>query len=244
VLILAGALALVGCDSEDGDGDGAGGEVGSQAACCSAADPDAEPARGAPSEGDATSGAAPADGGPIDPVAADAGSAEPIAPDAARSTPDAGPPGAPHDTPAAIVLAPGERDIGHGWIGFGQPDEARLRAVVEQGARVISLRYPEEDPFDEQALVESLGGTFVRYPTQGGQYQDEGFRQGMFDLYDAQLAEGGTVYLHCASSNRVGASWALYHFYRRGYSAEEAVAVGQQAGLSSLAGLVRQVIGE
>ncbi len=167
-------------------------------------------------------------------------------PDTAVAEADAAPedPDPQHDLRSEIPVAGAEHDIGHGWIGFGQPSQDRLREVVGQGARVISLRYPEEESFDEQALVEGLGGSFDRYPTQGGQYLEEAFREGMFDLYDAQLAEGGTVYLHCASSNRVGASWALYHYFRRGYSLEEAVAVGREAGLTSLEELVRDVAGQ
>lgn len=165
---------------------------------------------------------------------ADAG-ANPID-DPADDGADAGP-------PALVPVGASEHDLGGGWIGAGQPSEARLREVVEAGARVISLRYPEEDPFNEEAVVDELGGVFIRYPTQGSSYQDVSFRQGMYDLYDAQAAEGGLVYLHCASSNRVGASWALYQAERKGVPAEEAIALGKQAGLASLESMVRDILG-
>jgi hypothetical protein len=49
------------------------------------------------------------------------------------------------------------------------------------------------------------------------------------------------VYLHCASSNHVGPSWALYHAERLGVPPEEALAMGRAAGLGSLEALVREV---
>lgn len=145
-------------------------------------------------------------------------------------------------TPALVAVG-AEHDIGYGWVGGGQPSEERLTEVVTAGARVISLRYADEDPFAEQALVEGLGGTFIRYPTEGSSYQSVDFREAMYDLYDEQMALGGPVYLHCASSNRVGASWALYHAERKGLPAADALEVGRQAGLSSLEPMVRDILG-
>lgn len=147
------------------------------------------------------------------------------------------------DPPALVPVGSSEHDIGSGWIGAGQPSEERLREVVAAGARVISLRYADEDPYAEQAVVEELGGTFIRYPTESSSYQSVPFREEMYDLYDAQMALGGQVYLHCASSNRVGASWALYQGERKGLPAEEALELGRQAGLSGLEPMVRDILG-
>jgi protein tyrosine phosphatase (PTP) superfamily phosphohydrolase (DUF442 family) len=136
-----------------------------------------------------------------------------------------------------------EADIGDGWIAAGQPTEERLTEVVTLGARVITLRAQSEETFDEQALVEGLGGTFIRYATTAADYQNVAFREAMYDLYDAEFAKGGPVYLHCASSNRVGASWALYNAERRDVPAEEAVQMGKDAGLASLESMVREILG-
>lgn len=147
------------------------------------------------------------------------------------------------NTPQALTATQShEAEILYGWLAAGQPSEDRLREVVEQGAVVISLRAVAEDPFDEPALVESLGGTFIRYPTSGPDYDSVDFREGMYDLYDEQLDAGNLVYLHCASSNRVGASWALYQAERKGVPAEEAIQMGRDAGLSSLESRVRAVL--
>jgi protein tyrosine phosphatase (PTP) superfamily phosphohydrolase (DUF442 family) len=136
-----------------------------------------------------------------------------------------------------------EADIGEGWIAAGQPTQARLEDVVGQGARILSLRHASEEAFDEQALVESLGGTFIRYATSGSDYENVAFREAMYDLYDAEHEKGGPVYLHCASSNRVGASWALYNAERKGVAAEDALELGRQAGLGSLESMVMDILG-
>lgn len=135
-----------------------------------------------------------------------------------------------------------ERDVEFDWIAAGQPTEARLTEVVEAGVPVISLRYPEEDPFDEPGLVEGLGGSFTRYPTSGNDYRDVAFREGMYDLYEALIDAGGTVYLHCASSNRVGASWAFFHAERLGFDVDAALEVGRAAGMRSLESLVVEIL--
>lgn len=139
--------------------------------------------------------------------------------------------------------AEGEHELQGGWIGAGQPSEARLQEVVERGARVITLRGTSEEPFDEQAAVEGWGGTLLRHATSAKDFGDEAFREALFDLFDRQRAEPGVVYLHCASANRVGASWALYQGLRRGMPAEEALALGEAAGLGSLGPSVRELLG-
>ena len=58
-----------------------------------------------------------------------------------------------------------------------------------------------------------------------------------------QLDAENIVYLHCASSNRVGASWALYQAQRKGVPAEDAIEMGKAAGLTSLESRVRSVLG-
>jgi protein tyrosine phosphatase (PTP) superfamily phosphohydrolase (DUF442 family) len=136
-----------------------------------------------------------------------------------------------------------EHDIGHNWLSAGQPSEARVRQLVGMGAAIISLRYPQEDPFDEPALVAELGGTYTRYPVQASDYEDPDFREALYDIYDAHMEAGGPVYMHCASSNRAGASWALYQAERVGVDPEEALELGRQAGMSSTAALVRGILG-
>ncbi len=145
--------------------------------------------------------------------------------------------------PSLMATESNEADILYGWVAAGQPTEARLTEVVATGAVIISLRHVEEEMFDEQALIEGLGGTFVRYPTSGEDYDNMAFREAMYDLYDGYVDSETIVYLHCASSNRVGASWALYQAQRKGVAPEEALIMGQAAGLSSLTSRVRSLLG-
>jgi protein tyrosine phosphatase (PTP) superfamily phosphohydrolase (DUF442 family) len=166
-----------------------------------------------------------------------------IAPAAGDAVSDDRPDVPEPELPALVAVGASEHDIGYGWVGGGQPTEARLADVVATGALVITLRPASEDPFNEQQVVEDLGGTFVRYPTVAADYDDGAFRQAMYDLYDDEMDAGGPVFLHCASSNRVGASWALYHAERKGLPAEEAIERGQAAGLASLEPMVRDILG-
>ncbi len=147
------------------------------------------------------------------------------------------------DSPTLSATESNEADILYGWVAAGQPTEERVEEIVATGATIISLRLESEDPFDEPGLIDSLGGTFIRYPTRGSDYDDVDFREGMYDLYDEQLEAGNIVYLHCASSNRVGASWALYQAERKDVPPEEAIEMGKDAGLSSLEDRVREILG-
>ena len=144
---------------------------------------------------------------------------------------------------AFIPTASHESALGDGWLAAGQPSKARLEDTVGQGATVVSLRNKSEEPFAEQAFVESKGGTFVRYAVSTSQYGDKAFRAALWDLYDAWQVKGGLVYLHCASSNRVGASWALYQFERKGLSKQAAYDLGVKAGMTGASSIVKQVLG-
>lgn len=170
----------------------------------------------------------------------DIGGSVDVGTQADTASPDTGPDVA---TPTLSATEANEADVLYGWVAAGQPSEARVEEVVATGATIISLRLANEDPFDESGLIDSLGGTFIRYPTTASSYDDVNFREAMYDLYDEQLDAGVIVYLHCASSNRVGASWALYQAERKGVAPEEAITMGQAAGLQSLEGTVRGILG-
>lgn len=145
--------------------------------------------------------------------------------------------------PTLMASEANEADVLYGWVAAGQPSATRVEEIVATGATIISLRLMSEDTFDEPGLIEGLGGTFIRYPTMASDYDNVAFREAMYDLYDAQLDAGVIVYLHCASSNRVGASWALYQAERKGVPPEDAIAMGKAAGLASLESTVRTVLG-
>jgi protein tyrosine phosphatase (PTP) superfamily phosphohydrolase (DUF442 family) len=92
--------------------------------------------------------------------------------------------------------------------------------------------------------VASAGGSYVRFPVRGSQYPSKEFRESLYDFLDAQLAKPGRVFFHCASSNRIGAAWALYHAERKKVPRDKALAMGKAAGLKSLEPVVVEVLGQ
>lgn len=121
-----------------------------------------------------------------------------------------------------------------GKIYFGgQPTEGAIRSAPEHGIKVVvNLRSNEEMEgvdFDEAKLVEALGMRYVSIP----------ITPPTFDAPDADrlkevLTETpGPVLIHCKSSNRVGALWALYLARHRGVAVDDAIRYGQSAGLRS-----------
>ncbi len=112
----------------------------------------------------------------------------------------------------------------------GQPTAAGLAELKALGFRtVVNLRTEGEGAADERAVVEGQGLRYVNVPITPER----------FSLADVEAVQkviddpaAGPVLLHCASSNRVGAVWAVIQA-RQGRSLEEAEAEGRAAGLRS-----------
>jgi uncharacterized protein (TIGR01244 family) len=129
--------------------------------------------------------------------------------------------------PSAI---PNYRLILPGLAVAGQPTPAALRGLKEMGFRtVVNLRTEAEGPADEPAAVLAQGLRYVSVPVQPA----------TFSLADVLAVErvlddpaAAPVLLHCGSSNRVGAVWAVIQA-RKGRSLAEAEAAGRAAGLHS-----------
>jgi uncharacterized protein (TIGR01244 family) len=85
--------------------------------------------------------------------------------------------------------------------------------------------------FDERAAVEQAGMRYVQVPI-GGQPLDADGRTRLFAALDAAAA--APMFVHCASSNRVGYAWALYRAKHQGVATEQAVAEGEAAGVSRM----------
>lgn len=122
---------------------------------------------------------------------------------------------------------------GNGRYYFaGQPSESDLQLFAHQGVKtVINLRTaPEVEGlgFDERAAVEAAGMAYTHVP-MGRALPSDADLDTIFDELDG--AEDGSVLLHCASSNRVGAVWAMYQLRRGGLSIDDAVADGKSAGM-------------
>ncbi len=124
----------------------------------------------------------------------------------------------------------------------GQPSPEQLRAARDRGIkRVVNLR-PHSEPigYDEAALALELGLDYVNIPVAGpGDLSVDNVRR-----LDAALADaGGAVLVHCASSNRVGALFALRAQQLHGKNVEEALDIGRAAGLRAMEPAVRQLLG-
>lgn len=64
-----------------------------------------------------------------------------------------------------------------------------------------------------------------------------------FDLL-MQAHPGQAVLTHCAGGNRVGALVALQAAWHQGLPPEQAIALGQRAGLAGLEPRVRELLGQ
>lgn len=115
-----------------------------------------------------------------------------------------------------------------------QPVQADLDTFARIGVKtVINLRTELEMAqigFDEEAAVEAAGMKYVNLP-MGRDIPTNEDLAAMFNALDT--AKDGPVLLHCASSNRVGAVWALYRIDRAGLTADQAEAEGRAAGMKA-----------
>ena len=121
----------------------------------------------------------------------------------------------------------------------GQPDEAGFKVFADNGyAAVIDLRTVGEDRgLEESAVVESLGMDYINLPIgrDGITYANAKV------LRDAIASYDEPVLVHCGSSNRVGALFALQAFSETG-NVEVALEAGRAAGLTRMEDTVRGVI--
>jgi len=154
----------------------------------------------------------------------------------------ASPPGAAQQftrrAPIATVSAPVILDtaglyleraarVGEDMFVTGQPTERALRELKAQGVTtVVNLRTPEEMtrnvPFDEAALVASLGMQYVYLPVRGNdQYPYSPATLKKFT--DAVGNAKGKVLLHCTVAWRASHLWAAY-LINRGIPVDSALA--------------------
>jgi uncharacterized protein (TIGR01244 family) len=118
-----------------------------------------------------------------------------------------------------------------GITSAGQPDEAALKALADDGyVTVIDLRTPTEDRgLDERTVVEGLGMSYIPLPIAGA--DDVTYENA--SALDALLKDAkGPVLIHCASGNRVGGLLSLRQRLL-GIGADEALETGLEAGLKS-----------
>ncbi len=147
----------------------------------------------------------------------------------------------PEEADPAPIGISHEHRLADGLTTGGMPDRSVLEAARDRGiTTVISLRTLEEPgAADEGALVEELGMTFVSLPVAGA----DGITEANARLVREAVGDNAaSTLLHCGSSNRVGALLALGAFFIDGASKDDAMTLGQEAGLLSLEETTADVI--
>ncbi len=129
-----------------------------------------------------------------------------------------------------------------GITAAGQPNEEGLEELADDGyAAVIDLRTAGEDRgLNEQNVVEDLGMDYVSLPIAGrGAINFENAKKldQILGKYDEP------VLVHCGSSNRVGALFALRE-KMNGANDDDALAFGRSAGMTSLESTVKTRMAE
>jgi uncharacterized protein (TIGR01244 family) len=124
----------------------------------------------------------------------------------------------------------------------GRPRPEHLRQALERGVKtVVNLCTPGEPcDYDEPALVQSLGMSYVGIPIAGPADLTVANAQKLGQTLTA--AGDSAVLVHCASGNRVGALFALKAHYIDGLEIEDALDAGRAAGLTMLEPAVRNIL--
>jgi uncharacterized protein (TIGR01244 family) len=121
------------------------------------------------------------------------------------------------------------------YIG-GQPTERGFRDMAADGVTlVVNLRTDYEMdnrdivPFDEAALLKSLGVRYVHIPSGG---PDTPYTPAMVDEFARAVAEAeGKVLMHCTVAWRASHLYTAYLYRHAGLTLNEAVNHGRQINL-------------
>ncbi|MGH7499665.1 MAG: hypothetical protein ACREL3_12530 [Gemmatimonadales bacterium] len=115
-------------------------------------------------------------------------------------------------------------------VGGGQPSAADVAALgAAGGGIVLDIRDPMEPrPFDEPAAVRAAGLEYVNIPVTGSAHDDATIERILEVLRGAGER---TVFVHCASGNRVGGALIPYLILDHGFDEEDAVSQAMRVGL-------------
>lgn len=114
----------------------------------------------------------------------------------------------------------------------GQPSPQGFRDLKKQGyTTIISLRHPDEERFDQQALCEELGLKFVRMVISSPNDLNPKLAKRCSDLLN-KADEDSKVLLHCAAGARAGAAWVVHRVLQEKQDVEKAFAEAKQMGLA------------
>lgn len=140
----------------------------------------------------------------------------------------------PASIPAPVIVEREGKDfqavearVGEDLFISGQPTEAAIRALHDQGVTtIVNLRTPPEMQrvgFDEAALAAQLGMTYVYLPVRGN--AEFPYSPETVDKFaDALRQANGKVLLHCTIAWRASHLWAAYLIAKRGVAEDAALA--------------------
>jgi len=112
----------------------------------------------------------------------------------------------------------------------GQPTEAQLDEIAALGYRtVLTLRAPDEIPWDEKAAVTSRGLRFAQVPVQAETIEVGTLARIQVLLDPDQGGLPQPVFFHCNSGNRCALVWGMLEAGER--PDDEIIDVARRAGL-------------
>jgi uncharacterized protein (TIGR01244 family) len=118
----------------------------------------------------------------------------------------------------------------------GQPEKESLAKLKSEGVTtIINLRTPSEMdnreyvPFDEKAVVDSLGLEYIHIPLGGTEfpYTNEALQK----FADAVDKAEGMVLLHCTVGRRASNMWAAYLIQFKGFEPNKAIEYAKAVNL-------------
>jgi uncharacterized protein (TIGR01244 family) len=129
-----------------------------------------------------------------------------------------------------------------GLCSSGQPGSSAWSPLARAGIRtVVNLRPAAElSGRDEAHEVREAGLAYVHIPVEG---PDALTREAAHALQQVLVSSPATVLVHCSSANRAGALIALADAWYGSRDAENALALGRDAGMSTLEPTVRALLG-
>jgi uncharacterized protein (TIGR01244 family) len=130
-----------------------------------------------------------------------------------------------------------------GILTGGQPTFDQIKQASETGFKaVINLRTDNEipDPDQEKVWVEGSGMKYIHIPIS----VTSGFTPQNAKVFADALSkpENYPLIVHCKSGERVGAMFALKAFHVDEKDIEEALTIGERAGLIRLAPTVKKIL--
>lgn len=125
----------------------------------------------------------------------------------------------------------------------GRPAPEHFSELRALGVKtVVNLCPPGEAcAYNEPALMQQLGLHYLNIPVAGPADLTREKAQSLHEALSGAI--DGDVLVHCASSNRVGALFALRARFVESKSVEESLAIGRAAGLKAMEPVVRQLLG-